>query len=511
MMLFRQDPPPPPPAWPKLDTLAVAQGKVLAQKYCVGCHSFPDPELLDKSTWMLQVLPAMGPYLGISGYQTDIYPDLRNAENQRSFPSKPLLTTSEWEQLMAWYYQEAPAALESFSRTEIQLGLPGFRAEYFGKSSQWPVTTLLLVDTAEKIIWRGDAAGGHLIRYGLNFNPIDTVLTGGAPVQLRKTAEGYLLLKMGGLEPADERAGQLLFFPDSLRPTSTPETWLDSLRRPRYFLYQNLDQRFGPDLLVANAGNLVGNLQLELAKRRSDFQHSVLGKTPGALQVEVVYANADTLPDLLVLMGQSHEGILLYLNEGKGRFKEKQVLSFPPTFGVSSMFVADFNDDCQPDILITQGDRGNFPPILKPYHGIRLFLNNGDFTFYPAFFYPQNGASHAIAFDADLDGDLDIASISRLPDLENSPEESFLLLIQEKPLQFSPFTFERIPSGKWGTLTAEDIDQDGDLDILIGNSMWRVERTPEWISERWTKSTPAVVLLRNQAHAVKKQRKWFWQ
>jgi len=41
------------------------KGKVLAGKYCSGCHLPVSPALLDKETWLKHVLPAMAPKLGI--------------------------------------------------------------------------------------------------------------------------------------------------------------------------------------------------------------------------------------------------------------------------------------------------------------------------------------------------------------------------------------------------------------------------------------------------------------
>ncbi|MBL0102165.1 MAG: hypothetical protein IPP49_20775 [Saprospiraceae bacterium] len=35
-------------------------GRTLALKYCEGCHLFTEPYLLDKSTWVENVLPNMG-------------------------------------------------------------------------------------------------------------------------------------------------------------------------------------------------------------------------------------------------------------------------------------------------------------------------------------------------------------------------------------------------------------------------------------------------------------------
>ena len=39
--------------------------ETLAKNHCAGCHVFPEPELLDKKTWQLGVMPQMGHRMGI--------------------------------------------------------------------------------------------------------------------------------------------------------------------------------------------------------------------------------------------------------------------------------------------------------------------------------------------------------------------------------------------------------------------------------------------------------------
>src|ERR1700755_1543374 len=43
----------------------MAEGKVLAAKYCVSCHQLPDPALIDRASWVNGVLPAMAKNLNI--------------------------------------------------------------------------------------------------------------------------------------------------------------------------------------------------------------------------------------------------------------------------------------------------------------------------------------------------------------------------------------------------------------------------------------------------------------
>src|SRR5262245_58252729 len=75
----------------------------LAQKYCGGCHQFPEPSLLDSASWE-QVFPLMGPRLGILSYN---YPVL----DKNLCPSKPVLSLVEWSEILHYYRRAAPKKL----------------------------------------------------------------------------------------------------------------------------------------------------------------------------------------------------------------------------------------------------------------------------------------------------------------------------------------------------------------------------------------------------------------
>src|SRR5258708_8913407 len=84
--------------------------------YCGSCHQMPSPNQLDKKTWLLGVLPQMGPRLGIYSFQGLNY----NVQNRNNpglpdgyYPASPSISKEEWAKIVAYYYGEAPDTLRT--------------------------------------------------------------------------------------------------------------------------------------------------------------------------------------------------------------------------------------------------------------------------------------------------------------------------------------------------------------------------------------------------------------
>ncbi len=138
---------------------------------------------------------------------------------------------------------------------------------------------------------------------------------------------------------------------------------------------------------------------------------------------------------------QGDESIIRYTNKGKGNFNKEVLLRFPPSYGSSYFELDDFNKDSYPDILYTCGDNADYSPVLKPYHGVYIFMNDGKNHFEQKFFFPINGCYKAMAKDFDGDGDLDIAGISFFADYKHQPEEGFVCLENTGSLGFFTLYF----------------------------------------------------------------------
>jgi hypothetical protein len=263
--------------------------------------------------------------------------------------------------------------------------------------------------------------------------------------------------------------------------------------RPVQITPADLNKDGKTDYIVCEFGNLAGALSW-LEKKDTDYVRHVLRAAPGAIKTYVDDYNHDGLPDIWALFAQGDESIFLFTNKGNGTFDTKQVLRFLPINGSSYFELDDFNKDGFPDIVYTCGDNADYSVVLKPYHGVYIFLNDGKNNFYQKYFYPINGCYKAIARDFDNDGDLDIATISFFADYLNEPEEGFIYLKNEGDFKFQPYSLPEAENGRWLTMDAGDFDGDGKTDLMLGNFSVKgamIKSSIDW------KTQPPFLMLKN--------------
>lgn len=475
------------------------EGKKLAIQYCQSCHLLPDPKLLDKNTWAFEVLPMMGARLG---YHTGNNLDIQTLKEMHLFPDTALLSSKEWEQLKNYIMSEAPiykeAAVDIQELTQEMEKFEVIKPTLMGES---PFTTMIHFDSLSQQLFYGNATQKTLNTFDLNGGKGKSVVLNGAPSHLIARTEGYYVLTMGQVMPHDMKIGTLTFLPqDKLGEWGQPEIWIDDLQRPVHANLADLDGDGKEDMVIAAFGNNIGELAWYSDIASPERIKHVLRPLPGAIKTVVSDFNHDGSPDILALMAQGDEGFFLYNNDGKGNFTEEAILRFPPSYGSTFFEWKDMDGDGMEDILYVNGDNGDYPPIVKDFHGMRLFKNKGNMKFEEILFIEHHGAFKATVSDYDQDGDLDLAAISYFPDYENRQPESFIYYENKGNFKYEASTFETQPSGKWLTMESGDLDKDGDMDIILGSAFFMVKGVPAETAGAWRKQVAPLVILQNSAN-----------
>ena len=458
---------------------AIQHGKELANLYCQSCHLFPDPSLLTKKIWLEGVLPQMGPRLGIFEHNYTDYPNSKSDTelDKNYYPSQPLVTHAEWENILQYYVATAPDTLLPPKREPlVDDGDKFFQVQTPKFLPPLPVTCMVKIDTSQSKhrIVIGGVFQKKVFVYDEKLALIDSADMGGIITDLSIEKNQWIGCNIGFMNPNNGKHGSL----QQMKMTGNEKkivkkSIMDSLQRPVQIHAADLNGDGKIDYIVCEFGNLPGALCWLENKGNDKFVRHVLREQPGALTVFVNDYNHDGLPDIWVLFAQGNEEISLFTNKGHGEFEQKDVLRFPPVYGSSSFDLVDMNKDGFPDIVYTAGDNADYSKILKPYHGVYVFLNNGKNEFKQEFFYPINGAFKVCARDFDGDGEIDLAVISFFADYANNPNEGFVYLknIGRDGMHcvFTPHTLSATNAGRWLTMDADDVDGDGKPDIVLGN------------------------------------------
>jgi hypothetical protein len=460
----------------QIPTASVEAGEALAKKYCQSCHSFPQPSLLNVESWEKGVIPNMGPRLGIFTHNWAQYPSMRRDPNlaQGFYPSKPVMSPEEWQNIINYYIASAPDSMPPQQRPyPIKNDLDIFSVSEPAATQLRPTTCFIQIDTTrpQNTVLQADIFRSSVMRYNDNLQPIDSLLFLGSVVDMDFHAGTTVATNIGNLNPNNAKLGKLqtvMMDAQGKMTLDTPSP-ITLLQRPVQSIRVDMNGDGKPDELVCEFGHLTGALSWYENLGDNQYSRHVLRSVPGAIKAYVQDYNHDGLPDLFVLFAQGEEGIFLFTNRGHGQFDQKEILNFPPSYGSTYFEMVDFNHDGFPDIVYTCGDNADFSVVLKPYHGVYIFLNDGHWNFKQQYFFPINGCYKAMARDFDGDGDLDLAVISFFADYQNQPEEGFVYLENKGDFNFLPHSLPATQRGRWLTMDVGDLNRDGKPDILLGN------------------------------------------
>lgn len=479
------------------------RGKILAASICGSCHIQPEPSVLDKATWVSKVFPLMRKYMGLAPVK-DLGPmehDLR-----AFYPLHPTITEEDWFDVASWYLKNAPSSLEPATRPTIRPPTNLFSAETIAGTTSPPMTVFVdLLPSGMHVLGNGTTNKVHVKPAS---GPEYAIQLHGPPSAVCIDGTKAYITDMGLLWPHDSAIGKLWMVDLERRPQK-PVVLLKGLRRPTHVNVVDLTGDGTKEFVVCEFGNSLGRMGYYQQRPNGGFTYHELVGTPGAIRTHVKDMNGDGKPDIVVLLAQARERILVFLNQGQGRFEERELLAFHPAFGSSSIVLDDMNSDGFVDIIVTNGDNGDYEqPPLKPYHGVRVFMNNGNLEFKERTFLPIHGCYGSAPVDFDGDGDIDILTIAYFADFKSSPPEALLFWEALPDGTYDPHAISGSLDGRWLVLDVADADGDGDVDVILGNVSNGPGVVPSSLTEQWQSGTVQAILLRNQTkdHATLQRR-----
>lgn len=485
-------------------------GEVLAIQHCGSCHAFVPPAMLPKNIWQNDVLPSMGHRLGI--YSGDHQPDSlfdkgiggKIIRKANVYPESPRLAEEDWEKLVQYFFDRAPETIPAPTREEhIKIGLDHFKVRQSLFSHRPPLSSMIRILPNSQGIVFGDGKNdmSNLTFLDQDLHQKFNTKLKTTPIHFREDSDTVYLATVGkSLYPHDAPDGNILklFRQGKDEPYRSAKVLVQDLQRPVHVSYGDLTGNGMEDIVVCEYGNLTGKLSWFRNLGNNEYEKDTLKLAPGAIRTDLIDLDQDGKTDILALLAQGDEGFFWFKNLGNGIFEENRLLTFLPLNGSQYFEMKDFNGDGFQDILYVCGDNADQSPMLKDYHGIYIYLNDGNNHFAESFFYPLNGAYKAMANDYDLDGDLDIAAISFFPDYARYPEESFVYLENTGNGKYESYSFENASRGRWIVMDAADMDGDGDIDLALGSFVaFLAAGDTTGLGQRWLRAGPSVVVLEN--------------
>lgn len=468
------------------DERFVAQFRPAVERFCGDCHAAPLPSSFPKERWAGEVAQGYGFYGLFDRHDLDP-PDQglvqKYYELQAPQTLPPIAGSSDSLSTDTSLFRRRNDSIASESN-------PGVAHVQWGPLEE-PLSENLndgvVPDSSNTtdVVLVAEMRSGQVLAIDLTHSESDVKVLAQLEHPCHTTkcdidADGdtdILVADLGSFYPEDHRKGRVVCLQSNGQGKYDPVVLLDNLGRVSDIQTGDFDGDGDVDLVVAEFGWRTSGRVLYLQNNQSDsaeldFQMNVIDPRHGTIHVPVIDLNRDGHLDFVALITQEHEAVVAFLGDGKGQFKSKTLYdAHDPSYGSSGIQLVDMDRDGDEDILYTNGDTFD-SDLVKPYHGVQWLENLGDLRFEHHQLLNCYGAYRADAQDVDQDGDLDVMVVMALPVRVLAPErirrtESIVCLINDGDQNFSKRVIER---GNCYHTTCDfaDLDGDGDRDMVVG-------------------------------------------
>ena len=278
-----------------------------------------------------------------------------------------------------------------------------------------------------------------------------------------------LVADLGELFPSNQRIGSVIILENAGGGRFVRHVAAEGLPRVADVRGGDLDGDGDQDLAVAAFGYDQG--QTLWLENRGNWTYAVhvLQELSGAVNVIVADFDRNGTLDIAALISQEWEEIWIFENAGGGRFTPRLAWgSSNADFGSSWLAPVDLDRDGDIDLLYSNGDAFDYAPAnSRPWHGVQWLENLGANRFALHRIADLSGASSPVAFDADQDGDLDVAVVSAYNAWTDPAALSLIWLENNGRQQFTMHAIAHAPTHLI-TLAAADLDGDGAPDLVTG-------------------------------------------
>ena len=477
-----------------------SKAEALYNSNCGSCHLAPDINNLPRDIWENNVLPDMAARMGIKELDYNPFRGLSFDEMEATmktgiYSTKPLLGREDWNTLKNYILSMAPDSLASIPDMDYQ-PMEGFESRRINLDSipgSMNFTYMEYKKDENKLTYANLA--GLVGSYHFDSGSTVPEASFSTPAIDYSQNISHYITTIGRLNPTQVATGEIF---EKKENRYVP--FGGYLHRPVHTLVKDLNGDGMEEIVICEFGDLVGKLSLYSKDANQNFQKRTLLNQPGSIRTIAKDMNEDDMDDLIVLTAQGEEGITIFYQEESLKFRPERVLRFSPVYGTSWFDLVDYDGDGDEDIITANGDNADKSYVPKPYHGFRIFINDGQNNFEEAYFYPMHGATRVLSRDFDKDGDMDFCLLATFPNYDKEPLLPFVYLQNEdsENYQFSSKVLDRPEEGRWLLVDAGDVDQDGDEDIILGPFTYIFTPVPEELNTYWQEKGPDLLILENK-------------